>query len=286
MTLPSVPQPDPQRAPHGDAGAPSTANPENLQPIDAASVPDSAEPTERSKESVVRVETTDASPYFSTHVEDVDVQALGAPLGSPDSSQPRPQRKVSTLTALVAVIAVLVCACAYVTYLAVRWSDFGEATHAANQELGLSIAQTTEELESARASLEATRSQLTTAQQRISELANEKAEAGDDREQQRIRAEDTFAVATESLGVSSDLAQCLTLQNTALSHLTAMSNAQGVVSAQALKPVEDRDLGLITQSSETISSQRTALVEMQNEMIETCQDAIDRHNKLVDDLAE
>lgn len=274
MTGPQVPNGPSE--PLGDyaAGVPRRAS------ADSQSVPDAHNNIELQG---VRSELSDASRYFNTHASDVGAnQRYKSPSGSREAKLKAPSKALI----LGVIIGVLVCACAYVTYLAVRWSDFGEATHQANQELGLTIAQTTEELESARASLEATRSQLTTAQQRISELANEKAEASDDREQQRIRAEDTFAVATESLGISADLAQCLTLQNKANSYLTEISNAQSVVASQALKPVDERDTEAITTASQTISAQRDSLMNMQDSMISTCQDAIDRHNNLIDDLQE
>lgn len=183
-------------------------------------------------------------------------------------------------------LACAVVGAGYLGYLAASWSTYGEQTNAANHELGTDLAHTRAELQSANDSLESTREQLSTAQKRISELAKEKALVGDDREQQRIIAQDTTAVATESLAISRDLGRCLEVQSEYIGKLTKFSNAQSVVNAQLAMVAEDRDDDGLAQAQDKAREAAAALSGMEENLKDVCDGAAKRHNNLVEDLRE
>lgn len=187
---------------------------------------------------------------------------------------------------LAALLALAVAAASYLGYLASKWSSFGEATHSANYELGETLLNTQVDLDSAKQSLENTRNQLTTAQQRISELAKEKALVGDDREQQRIIAQDTTAVATESLAISRDLARCLDLQIEYSEYLNDYASAQNIIASQMAQTEHDRDTASLSSATSKASGAIEAMKGIEENLNDVCSAAVERHNKLVEDLRE
>lgn len=202
---------------------------------------------------------------------------------APATTHPRRPRSIIVLSALLAVLAL---ACGYLLFLCIKWSDFGDATHAANYDLGKQLAATETALDSARTSLDNTRSQLTTAQERISELAKEKALVGDDREEQRLIAEDTTAVATEALAVSRDLGKCVEVQSKYVNALSDYTQAQRRLTTQLALDPEAGDTAAVSDAQDDIKTASTTLTGLEDSLNDTCTEAVDRHNKLVEDLQE
>src|SRR5690606_28124635 len=76
-------------------------------------------------------------------------------------------------------------ACVHLWRTSTAWEDRARDYQEVAQGLGTDLSVTRAELEGAQAELDAVRGQLANANTRIAELANEKAQIGDDREAQR-----------------------------------------------------------------------------------------------------
>lgn len=122
----------------------------------------------------------------------------------------------------------LVAALAAGTYLAIlsnQWHDRSAEWESESRALGEKVANLTTDLSGTTSELTIARDQLLTAQARITELADEKAQVGDDRENQKLRASDIQAVAQEALNVSASLGDCISAQNMVLGYLFAPDTA-------------------------------------------------------------
>jgi hypothetical protein len=214
-------------------------------------------------------------------------KSVGSERAAARQHKAAPDSRVSTSSKVLAILLGLaVVACAYLGYLANRWSDFGSETHSANFQIGRELATTQAELDAAQESLKATRSQLSTAQQRISELAKEKALVGDDRELQRIQAQDTAALAQESLAISRELGRCLEMQGEYTGYLADYVSAQGdLLTLTSIDP-EQQDAEELTETRARVRSARDALSGLEDSMNEVCDAAVERHNNLVESLRE
>ncbi|WP_157544360.1 hypothetical protein [Jonesia quinghaiensis] len=182
------------------------------------------------------------------------------------------------------IIIVLASALAYVIYLANQWSVYGKEVNAHAHTMGVEIAQLESELSSAENQLDAAQEQLSTAQSRITELASEKALVGDDRETQRLLAEDTAAIATEALGVSSDLASCVTRQTRVLNAVSSIQSTQNDLLTERSKPSKDQDSEVLAQLDESLQEEQNKLTKASEVAEETCQGATERYTTLVEDL--
>lgn len=202
------------------------------------------------------------------------------------SPTPKDKKGRRGILVLATALAVAIAGSGYLAYLANEWSGFATATHSANFELGAGLRNTELELDSAKQSLANTRDQLTTAQQRISELAKEKALVGDDREQQRIIAQDTTAVATESLAVSRDLARCVDLQVEYTGYLNDYAAAQNKVASQSSLAEQDRDSSVLNTAVSAASEAVEAMKGLEDNLNDVCSASVERHNKLIEDLRE
>ncbi|SDC73734.1 hypothetical protein SAMN05216410_2285 [Sanguibacter gelidistatuariae] len=139
-----------------------------------------------------------------------------------------PARRRRSPIAVVLLSVLLVAALGAGAYLAVlsnQWHDRSAAWESESRMLGEKVANLTTDLSGITAELTLAREQLATAQTRITELADEKAQVGDDRENQKILASDIQAVAQEALKVSASLGDCIASQNTVLGYLTAPDTA-------------------------------------------------------------
>lgn len=187
------------------------------------------------------------------------------------------------LTAAILIVA-LVIALIYVIRLAGQWSDYGREVNAHAHTMGVELAQLESELANVESQLSTTQEQLSTAQSRITELASEKALVGDDRETQRLLAEDTAQIATEALGVSSDLASCVTRQTRVLDTLVTLQSNQSDLLTERTKPARDQDTDIISSLEETLGETRTKLTDVSQTATETCEGATERYNALVKEL--
>lgn len=125
--------------------------------------------------------------------------------------------------ALVAVLVLLVllatAAAVYLYRTTTAWEERAEEYRSAAEQLGGSLAATEADLEGARAELEGVRAQLATANQRILELADEKAQLGDDREVQRQLVDYQQRVSEAAGTVALALDQCIQGQDQLIGYL-------------------------------------------------------------------
>ena len=160
------------------------------------------------------------------------------PAASPDASSTDgastgahalPPARRRAAPAVAVVLAVLLVATlgagAYLAVLSNQWHDRSGQWESESRMLGEKVANLTTDLSGMTAELTLTREQLATAQTRITELADEKAQVGDDRENQKLLASDIQAVAQEALDVSASLGDCISAQNTVLTYLTTPDSA-------------------------------------------------------------
>lgn len=118
-------------------------------------------------------------------------------------------------TALVLVLG----AATYLWVTERRWEDRSGELTATATDLGSQLATTQSDLHGAVAELEAVRGQLGTAQSRITELADEKAQVGDDREVQRQLADYQARISEAAGTVASALDQCIQGQQMLIGYL-------------------------------------------------------------------
>ena len=137
------------------------------------------------------------------------------------------RRRAAPVVAVVlgVLLVVAVGAGAYLAVLSNQWHERSGQWESESRMLGEKVANLTTDLSGMTAELTITREQLATAQTRITELADEKAQVGDDRENQKLLASDIQAVAQEALDVSASLGDCIAAQNTVLTYLTTPDSA-------------------------------------------------------------
>ena len=144
-------------------------------------------------------------------------------------------------TAIVVLSLLLVLALgggAYLAVLANEWEQRSSEWEAQSRDLGSNVADLTGDIAGMTSELTIVRDQLATAQTRITELADEKAQVGDDRESQKILADDVLEVAETALDVSAALGDCITAQNTVIGYLAAPETATPEVLQTALTQAE------------------------------------------------
>ena len=213
---------------------------------------------------------------------------IGSDVPSNAQSKPPTRKRRSRFIriATVALISALFAGTVTSIVLAQRWSQYSTQVDAANVRLGEQISQTLADLDSAKASLSSTRDQLATAQKRISQLATEKAQVGDDRENQRILAQDTAAIANEALSTSQDLGQCVSQQTDLVSQLSNILTDQNSLLVQYNLSPSQRDTQVISEITQSISRSRSELLESQTAASDTCADAVKRFNSLINSLED
>ncbi len=120
---------------------------------------------------------------------------------------------------LVVVALALAGSTGYLYRTSHAWQDRADRYETASSKLGTDLASTRRDLTDAQSELDAVRSQLATAQVRIVQLANEKAQVGDDREAQRLLADYQARVSAAAGRVALSLDQCVKGQNQLISYL-------------------------------------------------------------------
>lgn len=122
----------------------------------------------------------------------------------------------------------LVLALGVGTYLAMlsnEWEQRSSEWEAQSRDLGGEVADLTGDIAGMTSELTLVRDQLATAQTRITELADEKAQVGDDRENQKLLVDDVQEVAETALDVSASLGDCVTAQSAVIGYLAAPDTA-------------------------------------------------------------
>lgn len=120
---------------------------------------------------------------------------------------------------LVLLLGGAVYAGVYLYQTSQAWQERSEEYLRASQGLGEELATSETALAGARSELEAVRAQLATAQARIVELADEKAQLGDDREVQRQLVDYQQRISEAAGQVALALDQCVRGQNQLIGYM-------------------------------------------------------------------
>lgn len=196
---------------------------------------------------------------------------------------PAAANKRKRLNIVLAVLLVVTLATTgYLLYLARAWSNQSAQLDAISLDLGEQVAQLQTELKATSDNLAVAQEQLTKAQKRITELASEKALVGDDRESQRIIAEDTAQVAQEALTVSSQLGDCVSAQTAHANLITTAQGKQNEIISELLKDSPNMDQ--IRTTNDELTAMTTDISTHRTAANDACTGAVDRYNRLLDDL--
>lgn len=136
---------------------------------------------------------------------------------APTPATRRPRRWPVVVLALAAIL--LSGTTVYLWRTSDAWQRRAADYEAVSIDLGGELGSTRLELETTTAELEAVTDQLTTAQARILELADEKAQIGDDREAQRLLVDYQERVSEAAGRVALALDQCVRGQNQLIGYL-------------------------------------------------------------------
>lgn len=129
-------------------------------------------------------------------------------------------RRPRALTAALIVLLVAVSAlAAYLWVRGDRWADYAEHVESDARTIGGDLAQLRTDHAGTVAELQTVQEQLTASQQRVTELAAEKAEVGDDREAQRQLVDYQERISAAAGTVATSLNECITRQQELLGYL-------------------------------------------------------------------
>lgn len=256
-TIRATSRPTPDEAPRADTAPlprpPSDAPraPSDETTVLTAAAP-AAKPTTRGEPPA---EIASATPAPDGHPE---------PIAGPNTGPAHRRRAGRWRRALtvVLVIALLVAtgAAVYLYRTSQAWQERAEAYLAAGQDVGADLAARQAELAGLESELEAVRAQLATAQDRIIELANEKAAAADDREAQRQVADYQERVSVAAGQVAFALDQCVQGQNQLIAFLE--SQIEAAETGEELLPNQEA----IDQVHELCEGAREANIALQSEL--------------------
>ncbi|WP_309135501.1 hypothetical protein [Cellulomonas sp.] len=167
----------------------------------------------------------------------------------PARSPGRPRRAVVLLTlALVGVLVAAGLVGARLWTTTQQWERTAADWEALARSHGDQLAQTQAELEATTGDLQATREQLATAQTRITELADEKAQLGDTTAAQQQLADYQARVSQAAGNVATALANCVDGQETLIGYLEDASRWDAADLARFRAEVE-RVCGAATEAN-------------------------------------
>nr|WP_240934768.1 hypothetical protein [Cellulomonas sp. IC4_254] len=120
----------------------------------------------------------------------------------------------------MSVLLVLVTAlAAYLWVRTVRYEEYAAGVEAQGRTIGTELATLRTQHDGTLAELDAVNEQLSTAQSRITQLADEKAQVGDDREVQRQLVDYQERISQAAANVASALSTCIDAQNQLITYL-------------------------------------------------------------------
>ncbi|HEY0215990.1 MAG TPA: hypothetical protein VGC57_06330 [Cellulomonas sp.] len=133
--------------------------------------------------------------------------------------QPRHRRRPWAVIVLSIALVLVTALASYLWVRTVRYEAYTADVEEQARDIGTDLAALREEHEGTVAELTAVNEQLTTAQTRITELADEKAQLGDDREIQRQLVDYQQRVSQAAANVASALSTCIDGQTQLITYL-------------------------------------------------------------------
>jgi hypothetical protein len=195
------------------------------------------------------------------------------PLSAPDLAQASPpedghghvapapagrHRRRPWAVIVLSVLLVLVTALsAYLWIRTVRYEDYAQGIEDQARAIGTDLTALREEHEGTVGELAAVNDQLATAQARITELADEKAQIGDDREIQRQLVDYQERVSQAAANVASALSTCIDGQNQLIGYLEN-SAAYDPTDLQRFKDDVTRVCGIATDANTQLQQELAA----------------------------
>jgi hypothetical protein len=192
-----------------------------------------AAPTTGQHEAGSREDSSPAGRHSGRSASHSGADGRSTTAGPSTSSRPSSRGRRAAVVALSLLLVLALGAGAYLAVLSHRWEERSGEWEAQSRDLGSEVADLTGDVAGMTSELTIVRDQLATAQTRITELADEKAQVGDDRESQKILADDVQEVAETALDVSAALGDCVTAQSTVMGYLAAPETTTPEVIATA-----------------------------------------------------
>ncbi|GIG37990.1 hypothetical protein [Cellulomonas pakistanensis] len=141
-------------------------------------------------------------------------------LAPPPGPARRPGRGRTWAVVVLSLLLVLVMAlAAYLWVRTVRYQEYADALEAQGRSVGGELASLRVQHDGTLTELAAVNEQLATAQTRITQLADEKAQVGDDREVQRQLVDYQERISQAAANVASALSTCIDAQNQLITYL-------------------------------------------------------------------
>ncbi|WP_262348238.1 hypothetical protein [Cellulosimicrobium cellulans] len=131
----------------------------------------------------------------------------------------RRRRRPWAVVALSVLLVLVTALAAYLWVRTVRFEEYADGLEAEGRAIGTELATLRTQHEGTVAELSAVTEQLATAQGRITQLADEKAQVGDDREVQRQLVDYQERISQAAANVASALSTCIDAQNQLITYL-------------------------------------------------------------------
>lgn len=138
---------------------------------------------------------------------------------APPPAPPRHRRRPWAVIALSVLLVLVTALSTYLWVRTVRYEEYAQGVEDQGRAIGSDLATLRSQHEGTLAELAAVNEQLTTAQGRITELADEKAQVGDDREVQRQLVDYQARISQAAANVASALSTCIDAQNQLITYL-------------------------------------------------------------------
>ena len=187
--------------PHDPIGPPRPAGPSSWP--DTATRPDAATPVE----------------HPATHPDDRPVARHPEHSHLAPPPAPRHRRRPWAVVILSVLLVLVTALASYLWVRTVRYEEYAAAVEVQGRAVGADLAMLRSQHDGTLAELAAVNDQLSTAQSRITQLADEKAQVGDDREVQRQLVDYQERISQAAANVASALSTCIDAQNQLITYL-------------------------------------------------------------------
>lgn len=132
---------------------------------------------------------------------------------------PRHRRRPWAVVVLSVLLVLVTALASYLWVRTVRYEEYAAGIEDQGRAIGTELATLRTQHDGTLAELSAVNEQLSTAQSRITQLADEKAQVGDDREVQRQLVDYQERISQAAANVASALSTCIDAQNQLITYL-------------------------------------------------------------------